>query len=112
MAFQVQAVAEASQALIVGAEYSLLILAWIVEAVDLVREEADSIEAVDMEATEDLLVATEVATVETGGDTVETEDPLVEAAVEDSAEDKEEVSEIIEDISNAIKLDGNLNNDS
>jgi len=108
VAFQVQAVAEASQALIVGAEYSLLILAWIVEAVDLVREEADSIEAVDMEATEDLLVAT----VETGGDTVETEDPLVEAAVEDSAEDKEEVSEIIEDISNAIKLDGNLNNDS
>jgi hypothetical protein len=93
--FPVLAVAEASQARIAVAEYFLLILAWIVEVVDLAREVADSTEAADLEATEDRLVATEAAS-------VATEDPLVlEAAVEDFAEDSEEVSGIIEDIFNA-----------
>lgn len=100
--FPVLAVAEASQARIVVVEYFLLILAWIVEVVDLAREVADSIEAADLEATEDLLVATEAASVATEEATAVTEDPLVvEAAVEDFAEDREEVSGIIEDISNA-----------
>ncbi len=118
--FQVLAVVEASQAQTVVAEYFLLILAWIVEAVDLTEEE------VDLEATEDLLVATEAVSVATEAASVETEaasveteeasaateDPLVvEAAAEDSV-DNEEVSGIIEDISNSFKLGGNLNNDS
>jgi len=104
--FQVLAVVEASQAKTVVAEYFLLILASIVEAVDLTEEE------VDLEATEDLLVATEAASVETEEASAATEDPLVvEAAAEDSV-DNEEVSGIIEDISNSFKLGGNLNNDS
>ena len=99
--FPVLAVAEASQVRIAVAEYFLLILAWIVEVVDLAREEADSIEAVDSEATGDLLVATEAASVATEEASAVTEDHLVvEAAVEDFAEDSEEVSGIIEDISN------------
>jgi hypothetical protein len=94
--FPVLAVAEASQARIAVAEYFLLILAWIVEVVDLAREVAD------LEATEDRLVATEAASVATEEATAITEDPLVvEAAVEDLAEDSEEVSGIIEDIFNA-----------
>lgn len=90
--FPVLAVAEASQARIAVAEYFLLILAWIVEVVDLAREVAD------LEATEDRLVATEAASVATEEATAITEDPLV---VEDLAEDSEEVSGIIEDIFNA-----------
>lgn len=85
-----------SLAQVVVEEYSLLILAWIVEVVISASEEVDSTEVVDSIG-------------EVVHHSVATEGPLVaETAVEAS----EEVSEIIEDIFNAFMLDGNLHHDS